>query len=339
MENMFDLSLLKQRCLDDLADVFASWCASKESDMKESRDDILRSFYADRYDCREGAIDWDYHTRIKPYASIIHPIQFREWRLNGKAFEFNGAIYDRDNRSLFVNNSKIHRSHHHARDTEDLPKMDVVTGPYISHGIVTTCDRSSDSFAGGLSEIHHEGTGAEQYRYSASDISLYNVTRFMWQAHTGKEYRMKVKGEVFSGLGAEEHLDAPPRGKDDNPNTSVRVNISIVPVRDARKVLNKKKFHQYFDTIFVSHHASSILQYEALYSLLRNDATMVVETCRFDLTKNESKKQELIKNVRDVVLSNGTRRVEPSASGIDGDALVAFKFRSDDEIASLYNKT
>ena len=50
MESMFDMSLLKQRERDGLADVFASWHSSKESNLKEMRDEILRSFYADRYD-------------------------------------------------------------------------------------------------------------------------------------------------------------------------------------------------------------------------------------------------------------------------------------------------
>jgi len=50
MENIFDLSLLKQIELDGLADVFASWKRSNESNLKEMRDGILRNFYADRYD-------------------------------------------------------------------------------------------------------------------------------------------------------------------------------------------------------------------------------------------------------------------------------------------------
>ena len=45
LENMFDLSLLKQRELDGLADIFATWHASKETNLKEMRDKILCSFY------------------------------------------------------------------------------------------------------------------------------------------------------------------------------------------------------------------------------------------------------------------------------------------------------
>ena len=48
MDNIFDLSLLKQRDLDDLASVFESWNQSKECNF--NRDEILRHFYAERYD-------------------------------------------------------------------------------------------------------------------------------------------------------------------------------------------------------------------------------------------------------------------------------------------------
>ena len=51
-EDMFDLSLLKQRELDGLADIFASWKQSMEgsSSLIETRDELLRQLYGDRYD-------------------------------------------------------------------------------------------------------------------------------------------------------------------------------------------------------------------------------------------------------------------------------------------------
>ena len=51
-EGLFDLSLLKQRELDGLADIFASWKRSNNdsNSLKEARDEVLRRFYGDRYD-------------------------------------------------------------------------------------------------------------------------------------------------------------------------------------------------------------------------------------------------------------------------------------------------
>ena len=49
-DGMFDLSLLKHKELDGLADIFASWHKSKDSKLQETRDEVLRNFYADRYD-------------------------------------------------------------------------------------------------------------------------------------------------------------------------------------------------------------------------------------------------------------------------------------------------
>ena len=269
---------------------------------------------------RGGAIDWDYHTQVRPYASIIHPIQFREWRLNGKAFEFGGTTYDSENRSLVDPDHST--SFARTMRTDNL-NMDVVTGPFVSHGI--TCDRSN-SFADGLFEVHHLGTGVEQHRYSATDVALYNITSFMWQYRRGKEYQMKFKGDVLSGLGAEDQSDLPPHCEDENSDKSDKMKISLVPVRDARRIFNKK-FKQYFDTIFVSRGASSILQDSNLYDLLKGDATMVVETCRFDVSKSASYKQESIENIREI-LSNANAVETNDTPNTLGDTLLTFKFHS-----------
>ncbi|KAL7549250.1 hypothetical protein ACHAWF_012514 [Thalassiosira exigua] len=319
MEDMLDLSLLKQRELDDLADVFASWRTSQESDLREMRDEVLRSFYRDRYDCREGVVDWDYHAQVKPHASIIHPIQFRDWRLNGQAFEFGvGAAYVRDNPSLVGPREK--RDFARARLSDNL-KMDVVTGPFVCHG--ATCDRS-DPLADGLFEIHNKGTGAEQHRYSATDVALYNITRCMWQVGTGKEYRMKLKGDVLSGLGSEEEDPGSPFQNRDR-NQAAPVDAKVFPVNDPRKIF-KKKFRKFFDVAFVSHGASGLLRDSDLLDLLKEDAEVVVETCRFDLTKNASSKEVAIKIIREALLVK-ENIVEMDSSVALGDCLLRLKLR------------
>ncbi|KAL7528971.1 hypothetical protein ACHAXR_005557, partial [Thalassiosira sp. AJA248-18] len=319
-DGIFDLSLLKQRELDGLAEVFGSWGKSNKSNLKEVRDEALRNYYADRYDCREGVIDWDYQMQIKTYASIIHPIQFREWRLNGIAFEFGSAPkHVSDNRSLiFPDNSN---NFVRPKCTNNL-KMDLLTGPFISHGM---CIRDrSNPFADGLFEIHNKGTGAEQHRYSATHVALYNITSYMWQASTGRKYEMKQKGDVLSGLGAEDEAESPrpPECEDKNLDAaSNKMKISIFPVRDSRKIFNKRCKH-FFHSVFISHGASSILQDSNLYEQLKGDATLIVETCRFDLSKTASYKEESIQNIREI-LSN-TNAVETNDMSF-GDALLTFK--------------
>mmetsp|Transcript_9581 Transcript_9581/g.20365 ORF Transcript_9581/g.20365 Transcript_9581/m.20365 type:complete len:312 (+) Transcript_9581:78-1013(+) len=164
LEEIFNLSLLKQRDLDELGSIFEFWTTSGEHNLKDKRDRILRSFYGARYDRREGVTDWDYHSHIKPYASIIHPRQFREWRLHGQAFEFGGALYTSENVTLI--------RPHGRNNSKQKAKIDVVTGPFFSYGI--DCDRTNP-FADGLFDVANKGTGAEQHRHSASEVSVYNI--------------------------------------------------------------------------------------------------------------------------------------------------------------------
>lgn len=49
-EDVFDLSLLKQRDRDDLVSVFDSWRRSTTSESNDARDKLLRRFYGNRYD-------------------------------------------------------------------------------------------------------------------------------------------------------------------------------------------------------------------------------------------------------------------------------------------------
>lgn len=271
---------------------------------------------------REGVIDWDYQMHVKPYASIIHRVQFRDWRLKGISFEFGGAVYDSGNRSLATpSQGSIRRT-----DNNTIPNMDVVTGPFVSLGI--TCDRT-DPLADGLFDIHNQGTGAEQHRYSAADVALYNAVSFMWQATTGKRYEMKVKGDTQSGLGAEENQESVSsqalEGQVEDQFAREKVKISIIPIRDSRKIFNRK-FK--FDSAFVSHSTSGILQDDKLYSILKEDATLVVETSRFDLTKQiASRKETEIQNIKDILSSRNAGEVV-DGSDTFADSVLTYKLRT-----------
>lgn len=287
LEGIFDLSLLKQREKDDLASVFESFGAPSHCDLMEERSYILRSYYGDRYDSRSAVIDWDYHTQVKPFASIIHPTQFRDWRLEGQAFEFGGSSYNSTNQTVPIpTKSRTHL------------KMDVTTGPFISYGI--DCDRT-DPFADALFEVHNKGTGAAQHRYSSTDVSLYNIARFMWEISTREEYRMQTKGDVLSGIGGEciEKIDTDNVQEETDPPG--RVSFSIVPIKDCRTLFRKQRFKGLFHSVFVSHDASSIVKDLNFYELMKSGASMTVETCSLQVVTNKSHKQESTKRLREML--------------------------------------
>ncbi len=100
LEDLIDMSLLKFRDRDDLEDSFKRYKHTYAYDMRGYRDHRLRGYYEDRFDHRGPLADWDYHECVKPRASIIHIKQFKEWRLNGIAFEFGDQTYTEPNRTM-----------------------------------------------------------------------------------------------------------------------------------------------------------------------------------------------------------------------------------------------
>ena len=249
--------------------------------------------------------------------------------MHGQAFEFGGATYATDNCTLTGMNHDKH---------DKQIKMDVANGPFITYGI--SCDRSN-SFANGLFDIVNKGTGAEQHRYSAADVAVYNITSFMWEIATGKEYQMSLKGDVHSGLGAEVASEnaSPPklreegldRHQDPGMSPHPQLKFSFVPVTDFRKI-SRTKYKKHFDSVFVSNKATNILEVHDFYELLKNDALLTVETSRFDLSKSESGKKESIEKVKTVM--SGVNAVETKGEcNMEEccDALITYKFKSTDE--------
>ena len=84
---IFDFNALKSRDRDALEAVLRSWGEDVPFAAVKARDERLRGFYKNRYDSRRNVLDWDYTWELKPIASIVHKIHFREWRLTGVAFE------------------------------------------------------------------------------------------------------------------------------------------------------------------------------------------------------------------------------------------------------------
>lgn len=350
---IFNLSLLKQRDLDELGSIFEFWTTSGEHNLKDKRDRILRSFYGARYDrsdlypcfhpsmsiiapfvlnisnlsllhaCfvlnitlwlnrREGVTDWDYHSHIKPYASIIHPRQFREWRLHGQAFEFGDALYTSENVTLIGPNCR--------NNSKQKEKIDIVTGPFLSYGI--DCDRKN-SFADCLFDVANKGTGAEQHRHSAAEVSVYNILSFMWEIENGKHYEMTVKGDIHSGLGNDSVSEKEIESSSSADQSDLQ--YYIIPVSDFSKI-SKKKFENFFDSVFISECTTSILENDEFYNLLKDGAMLTVETSRFNVAKDEENKKDSIDKIRNILSKMSVIEVVDSMNSAD--ALLKFVLKA-----------
>jgi dynein assembly factor 3 len=60
MKELFDLSELKYKEIDELVEIFYSWSSKTSFNIEKYRDDRLRYHYKTRYDYRLNLIDWDY---------------------------------------------------------------------------------------------------------------------------------------------------------------------------------------------------------------------------------------------------------------------------------------
>lgn len=219
LEGLVDLSILKYRERDEIENCFKSYSRNNTFDMISLRDHRLRGYYGERYDARAALADWDYHSAIKPYASIIHIKQYKEWRLSGIAFEFGDQEYNEPNRTLMSYAEGYIKQGKEKGQKKEVKGFwgDIVISPYFSFGI--DCE-TNNKYSEGLFEIINKNTGTEQHRHHVVEIATYNLFSLLWEIETGRPYKMTKEHDIYSGLGSE---DCVKKG-DNNSTNSVNPN-------------------------------------------------------------------------------------------------------------------
>ncbi|CAM9654757.1 unnamed protein product, partial [Sphacelaria rigidula] len=204
--DIVDLSLLKCRQRDQLEEILKYWNCNTPCDVVGLRDCRQRHFFGARYDHRKNLVDWDYTTRLKEVASIIHHKQYRGWRLDGIAYEFGDQIYDQPNRTMisFAEGMMLKGQHRGMKKEIRGFWLDVRVGPFITFGV--DCDRPN-KHADDLFTIHNKGTGTEQHRHNTSEVAVYSILSYLWEMETGRRYLMtKVRRGNRSQENAQRHL-------------------------------------------------------------------------------------------------------------------------------------
>jgi len=137
---------------------------------------------------REAVLDWDYHSRVREVANIIHTKQYREFRQTGIAFEFGDAWYDAPNRSCASYaeaTMKSGRDRGHKKDVRGY-WLDVLVGPHVAFGVEidggggAEGKKGRDNCERDLFRIVNEGTGSAQQRHHTVEVAMYNVLGYMW---------------------------------------------------------------------------------------------------------------------------------------------------------------
>lgn len=299
LADLVDLSGLKYRDRDGLVEAFQAWDPKLPYDAVGLRDHRLRAHFGQRYDHRAGVVDWDYHARVKPAASIVHQRLYKEWRLSGVAFEFGDQTYNQPNRTL---GSFVEGVMNKGKD-KGLKKevrgywIDVVNSPYIALGV--ECDRAAP-FAESLFEVSNKGGPTEQHKHHAVEVAVFNVLSFLTEVETGAPYAMAKAHDVYSGLGEDAsdlawhaaNTDDAAKAKSDEARRAqalARAKCIVETLSACRVSLIKggvealygKRHQGSFDAVHLSVSAAHHLEDAAFGSLLATGAKVVVERATY----------------------------------------------------------
>ena len=138
----------------------------------------------------------------KGSASIVHVKLFKDWRLNGIAFEFGDQTYTEPNRTFMSYAPGTVKA---GKDKGQMKGVqgywsDVVVSPYFTFGYDSD---TPNQHAEGLYQILNKDTGTEQHRHHVVEIAVYNLLSYLWEIETGNVYLMSKPNDIFSGLGSE----------------------------------------------------------------------------------------------------------------------------------------
>lgn len=133
IKELVNFETLKFKERDDIEDIFSSYYKAHKFDIEALRDQRLRGHLKDRYDFRKNIVDWDYQMELKNYCPVLNQQEYRQWRLNGVAFETRLAIGSIPNRTLSsytAAKSKV------GRDSIEVRGFwgDIINSPYIGFG-------------------------------------------------------------------------------------------------------------------------------------------------------------------------------------------------------------
>ena len=100
LKDLVNFDNLKFKERDEIEDIFSSYLKKHPFDIEKLRDQRLRAHFKERYDNRRNLVDWDYSMNMKDYAPTVNHREYRDWRMNGIAFETRLATGTISNRTM-----------------------------------------------------------------------------------------------------------------------------------------------------------------------------------------------------------------------------------------------
>ncbi|CAF3306160.1 unnamed protein product [Rotaria socialis] len=166
-----DTTLLKYKEKDFLEGIFQFWRAppTKQPFPAElAWDGRVRQYLGARYDSRRNAFDWDLHMKLTERGfKRLNTYEYGDWRESGLAFRLTRQDYTQPNRTLA--SSFVFQSSDGTRQARRGYWGDIVTGPYLSHGLVPVDNDDPKMNAKANDKFVKTGT----------DVSEYNVLKLL----------------------------------------------------------------------------------------------------------------------------------------------------------------
>jgi dynein assembly factor 3, axonemal len=145
IKSIIDFDQLRFKDRDEMEEVMSTYLKKHAFDMEKLRDQRLRHHFADRYDFRRNAVDWDYQYGIRLMAPHCHQQEYRDWRLNGIGFETRLTVNNIPNRTL---SSFIPGKKKKSGDSIMIRGYwgDIINSPFVTFGFEVLNEEDREKF-------------------------------------------------------------------------------------------------------------------------------------------------------------------------------------------------
>eukprot|EP00794_Sanderia_malayensis_P016957 gene16957-18664_t len=297
---------------DQLEGILKFWRSTdrKLFDICALWDHRLRHYLGTRYDSRYNTYDWDYMMKLKDKAPIINFKEYKTWRESGVAFELReDSSYEACNKTL-ASGLIIKTS------GERVVKRgywgDIINSPYLSFGTASE-DKS-------LFEKNND-----MYVKMATNISEHNVTAWIHELLTGKQYQPtssntsatkddeklgKITEIDENDVVAEEKYEEDTEKSNHSAGYMIPEDctISFLPLNCFQDLPRKSKYNKLFDVVYFSNSMVHLLKH-GLSEIVADDAKLIVETSNFMLDLKKELCSEYNNKIQGLAKASGFQMV------------------------------
>lgn len=292
--NMFNFSLLKYKERDFLEGIFKFWRireTNKDYFPAEKCWDVrLRNYFGNRYDSRSNAYDWDFSMKLieRKNCSIINHKIYGKWRNTGIAFELRDVNYDTPNKTL-ASGMILNDPRSGDKTSRRGYFGDIIVGPYLSYGIE---HENADFFK----------KSNDSHRYTATDVSKSNLEKLIGKilelgGHQSLENKLSEMKIVE--ISEDEEMTSDEYFRLDD------VEIVFLPLNSVQDFVQKSKYDNFFDAVFVANSAGGNLADKNFYKILKAQSLIVAETAKFMIEMKNEQINGFSQRLKEMCKENG----------------------------------